>query len=408
MPAPTEDCGPLTVGKVPLSVAPASRSRSWPSRYALSLLRYSRSNARRSSTRRSSSSRCCTREPMACRCRSWASRSRLSALALASLVICSAWRRALPRISSASRRARPRVSSASRRASAIAWSAVCCASASTRAAVSMLSSGGGAILYSELIMAGSGRRRSGSGIIGSGAIRSGSWSVSGELSADTAVLPPRMHSASFARSSSFSWMSRSSSTSTSSRKASTSSSSYPGLSLVVLNCLFRTSAGVSGISSPRRAWCVPLWDRTGSEQLYGVDQEKNNEEQQHEAEVEGNTADPEHGDEPAQELQRRIGGRIDGFRRHQDRAPRLPVAGKRLYPAENQPPEQEEQIKPQCIGQHDLYDGHCSALSRQPMAGRPLRGRHVLSFVTGCLTLVEEPSFRHPSLVLGRDLDVRR
>src|SRR5262249_16440011 len=324
-----------------------------------------------------------------------ASRSRLSALALASLVICSAWRRALPRISSASRRARPRVSSASRRASAIAWSAVCCASASTRAAVSMLSSGGGAML----IMAGPGP-----GFSGSGAISSGSWSVSGELSADTAVFPPRMHSASFARSSSFSWMSRSSSTSTSSRKASTSSSSYPGLSLVVLNCLFRTSAGVSGISSPRRAWVCPLWDRTGSEQLYGVDQEKNNEEQQHEAEVEGNTADPKNGDERAEELQRRIGGRIDGFRRHQDRAPRLPVAGKRLYPAENQPPEQEEQIEPQCIGQHDLYDGHCSALSLQPMAGRPLRGRRVLSFVTGCLTLVEEPSFRPPSLVLRPDL----
>src|SRR5215475_2522828 len=363
MPAPTEDCGPPTVGKVPLSVAPASRSRSWPSRYALSLLRYSRSKARRSSTRRSSSSRCWTREPMACRCRSWASRSRLSALALASLVICSAWRRALPRISSASRRARPRVSSASRRASAIAWSAVCWASASTRAAVSMLSSGGGAML----IMAGSGRR-SGSGILGSGAIGSGSFS--GEFSADTADLPPRKHSVSFTRSSSFSWISRSSSTSTSSRKASTSSSSYPGLSLVVLNCLFRTSAGVSGISSPRRAWVCPLWDRTGSEQLYGVDQEKNNEEQQHEAEVEGNTADPEHGDEPAQELQRRIGGRIDGFRRHQDHAPRLPIAGKRLYPAENQPPEQEEQVEPECVGQHDLYYRHRSALALQTLAGR--------------------------------------
>src|SRR5438552_8826536 len=136
----------------------------------------------------------------------------------------------------------------------------------------MLSSGGGAML----IMAGSGRR-SGSGIIGSGAIDSGSFS------ADAADFPPRRHSASFARSSSFSWVSRSSSTSTSSRKASTSSSSYPGRSLVVLNCLFRTSAGVSGISSPRRTWVCSLWHRTGSEQLYGVDQEKNNEEQQHEA-----------------------------------------------------------------------------------------------------------------------------
>src|SRR5215471_991720 len=181
-----------------------------------------------------------------------------------------------------------------------------------------------------------------------------------------------MHSASFARSSSFSWMSRSSSTSTSSRKASTSSSSYPGLSLVVLNCLFRTSAGVSGISSPRRAWVCPLWDRTGSEQLNGVDQEKNNEEQQHEAEVEGNAADAEHGDEPAQELQWRIGGRVDGFRRHQHRAARAPVAGKRLYPAKDQPPEQQQEVEPERVGQHDLYDVHCSALSLQPMAGRPL------------------------------------
>src|SRR5262252_2831809 len=372
MPPLTADCGPATAGKVPLSAAPASRSRSWPSRYALSLLRYSRSNARRSSTRRSSSSRCWTREPMAWRCRSCASRSRLSARARASLVICSAWRLALPRISSASRRARPRVSSPSRRASAMAWSAVCWARARTRAAVSMLSSDG------MLARTGSGRC-SGSGMTGSGASISGSGSASGELSADTAVLPPRKHSASFDRSSSFSWMSRSSSTSTSSRKASTSSSSYPGLSLVVLNCLFRTSAGVSGISSPRRAWVCPLWDRTGSEQLYGVDQEKNNEEQQHEAEVEGNAADPEHGDEPAQELQRRIGGRIDGFRRHQHHAPRLPVAGKRLYPAENQPPEQEEQVEPECVGQHDLYYRHRSALALQTLAGRPLRGRRVVS-----------------------------
>ena len=75
---------------------------------------------------------------------------------------------------------------------------------------------------------------------------------------------------------------------------------------------------------------------------------------------------------------------------------------------QDQPPEQEEQVEPERVGQHDLYDGHCSALSVQPMAGRPLRGRRVVSFVTGCLTLVEEPSFRHPRLVLGRDLDVRR
>src|SRR5215813_699588 len=389
MPAPTEDCGPLTVGKVPLSVAPASRSRRWPSRYALSLLRYSRSNARRSSTRRSSSSRCCTREPMACRCRSCASRSRLSALALASLVICSAWRRALPRISSASRRA-----------SAIAWSAVCCASASTRAAVSMLSSGGGAML----IMAGSGRR-SGSGILGSGAIGSGSFS--GEFSADTADLPPRKHSVSFARSSSFSWISRSSSTSTSSRKASTSSSSYPGLSLVVLNCLFRTSAGVSGISSPRRSWVCSQWDRTGSEQLYGLDQEKNNKEQQHEAEVEGHAAEPQHGDEPAQELQGRVGSGVDGLRDDQHRPPRAPVAGKRLYPAENQPPDQEQQVAPEDVVQNGLYDAHGLVPFSQPTAGRPLLGRRAVLFVTRCLTLVEEPSFRHPRLVLGRDLDVR-
>src|SRR3974390_1736682 len=138
-------------------------------------------------------------------------------------------------------------------------------------------------------MTGSGCRRSGS-IRGPGAIRSGFGSDSGELNAGTADLPPRRTSASLARSSSFSWISRSSSTSTSSRKASTSSSSYPGLSLLLLNCLFRTSAGVSGISSPRRAWSVPLWDRTGSEQLYDVDQDKNQEEQQHEAEVQGHAA----------------------------------------------------------------------------------------------------------------------
>src|SRR5205823_756797 len=266
---------------------------------------------------------------------------------------------------------------------------------------SMLSSGGGAML----IMAGSGRR-SGSGIIGSGAIDSGSFS--GEFSADAADFPPRKHSASFARSSSFSWLSRSSSTSTSSRKASTSSSSYPGRSLVVLNCLFRTSAGVSGISSPRRTWVCSLWDRTGSEQLYGVDQEKNNEEQQHEAEVQGNTTEPEHGDEPTQELQGRVGSGVDGLRGHQHRASRSPVAGEGLNPAEDQPPEQEQQVKPERIRQNDLYDAHGAALPPQPAAGRPLRGRGAVLSVTRCLTLVEEPSFRHPRLVLGRDLDVRR
>ena len=197
-----------------------SRSRSWPSRYAFSLLRYSRSNARRSSTRRSSSSRCVTSEPIAWRCRSWASRSRDSARALASPVICSAWRRALVSTSSASRRARPSVSSASRRASAIAWSAVCWASESTRAAVSMLSSA----WYGRSIIMGSGRRI-GCSIGGSGAIMSGRGSDSGELSAMAGFPPPRRTSASLARSSSFSWINRSSSASTSSRKASTSSSS---------------------------------------------------------------------------------------------------------------------------------------------------------------------------------------
>src|SRR6266536_2139708 len=304
-------------------------------------------------------------------------------------------------MSSASRRARPSVSSASRRASAIAWSAVCCASASTRAAVSMLSSAGG-----MPIIGGSGLR-SGSGRGGSGAIISGG-SAMGELSADIGTLPPRSTSASLARSSSFSWSSRSSSASTSSRKASTSSSSYPGLSLVVLNCLFRTSAGVSGISSPRRTWVCSLWDRTGSEQLYGVDQEKNNEEQQHEAEVQGNTTEPEHGDEPTQELQGRIGSGVDGLRGHQHCTSRTPVAGERLNPAEDQPPEQEQQVQPERICQNDLYDAHGPVLSSQPTAGRPLRGRRAVLSVTRCLTLVEEPSFRHPRLVLGRDLDVRR
>src|SRR6516162_1659222 len=174
----------------------------------------------------------------------------------------------------------------------MAWSAVCCASESTRAAVSMLSSTGWCI---RSIIMGSGRRSCG----GSGTYASCLVSDNGELSAGMLGFPPpRKTSASFARSSSFSWISRSSSASTSSRKASTSSSSYPGRNLVVLNCLFRTSAGVSGILSPRRAWLcssAPYLKSTvhGLQTRYSyLKQNQYHNEQHHEAEVHGYCTEP--------------------------------------------------------------------------------------------------------------------
>src|ERR1700760_4296547 len=160
---------------------------------------------------------------------------------------------------------------------------------------------------------GSGRRSiimGGCSIADSGTMVSGRGSDSGELSATAGFPPPRKTSASFVRSSSFSWISRSSSASTSSRKASTSSSSYPGLSLVVLNCLFRTSAGVRGILSPRRAWLcslapcflkhrcssAPYLFSTvhGSKSRHShLKQNQYHDEQDHEAEVHGYCTEPE-------------------------------------------------------------------------------------------------------------------
>src|SRR6266851_1926787 len=164
-----------------------------------------------------------------------------------------------------------------------------------------------------------------------GAMRSGSWrggsafmssagaSACGALSAGT--LPPRSTSASLARSSSFSWISRSSSASTSSRKASTSSSSYPGRSLVVLNCLFRTSAGVSGISSPRRTWTVFLTTVPESKARHShLQQDQYHDEQNHEAEIQGYHTEPEGRDEAAQEFQGRVCDREDTLGDHQQYA----------------------------------------------------------------------------------------
>src|SRR5436190_7543090 len=69
---------------------------------------------------------------------------------------------------------------------------------------------------------------------------------------ETAGAPPRPPRSTWARSSLFSSIRRASSRSTSSRKASTSSSSYPRLPIGgFLKATLWTSAGVSGIGTPR-------------------------------------------------------------------------------------------------------------------------------------------------------------
>src|ERR687883_207617 len=69
---------------------------------------------------------------------------------------------------------------------------------------------------------------------------------------ETAGAPPRPPRSTWARSSLFSSIRRASSRSTSSRKASTSSSSYPRLPIGgFLKATLCTSAGVSGIETPR-------------------------------------------------------------------------------------------------------------------------------------------------------------
>src|SRR5690606_654434 len=118
---------------------------------------------------------------------------------------------------------------------------------------------------------------------------------------------PRRHSASFARSSSFSWIRRSSSASTSSRNASTSSSSYPGLRRVVLNCLFRTSAGVNGIwVSLARLESVRRDGTRSAKRGHNLDQDQDHNEQHCEAQVQRHRTQPEWRDETAEVLERGI------------------------------------------------------------------------------------------------------
>src|ERR1700733_14527428 len=103
--------------------------------------------------------------------------------------------------------------------------------------------------------------------------------------------------------------------------ASTSSSPEPGLSLVVLNCLFRTSAGVSGISSPRRTWTVFLTTVPESKVRHDhFKQDQNHDKQNHETEVHCHHAQPERWYEAAEELQWWICNREDTLGDHQQYA----------------------------------------------------------------------------------------
>src|SRR5690349_22497073 len=141
------------------------------------------------------------------------------------------------------------------------------------------------------------------------------------------------------------------------------------MSLVVLNCLFRTSAGVSGISSPRRTWTVFLTTVPESKARHDhFQQDQNHDEQNHEAEVHGHHTDPESRYEAAQQFQRRICDREDTLGDHQQYAGRTPVAGENLNPAEDHPADQYHEVDRQYVNEDFLQVLHESTLPQPATA----------------------------------------
>src|ERR687895_956830 len=137
-------------------------------------------------------------------------------------------------------------------------------------------------------------------------------------------------------------MRRSSSDSTSSRKASTSSSSYPGLSRVVLNCLFRTSAGVSGMFVSLARLESPK-DGIRSERLHEDDHDPDHDEEHREAEVERHVTQSYVRNETPQQLQWWLGDRISGLSQHQHHPRRVPGPRELAHGVQYRPADQEQE-----------------------------------------------------------------
>src|SRR5579875_1411416 len=96
-------------------------------------------------------------------------------------------------------------------------------------------------------------------------------------------------------------------------------------------------------SSPWRTCSVSPVDATRSDQLHGLQQNKNYQEQHHEAEVQGNSTEPEWPDVAPNDSQWRIRRRQDTHRQHQHDAARRPVPGEALNPADDPPSAEEQQ-----------------------------------------------------------------
>src|ERR1700733_353337 len=105
---------------------------------------------------------------------------------------------------------------------------------------------------------------------------------------------------------------------------------------------------------------------TVPESKVGHDQfehDQDHDEQNHEAQIQSYHTEPQRRDETPQELKWRIRHREGTLRDHQHDTRRMPVARKRLDPAENHPDYQNEQIDQQDDRKDRLQDSHRPALA---------------------------------------------
>src|SRR3954452_22419761 len=295
-----------------------------------------------------SADRLASRPPMASWCRWRASRSSASALARASRVTSSALERASERSLSASRRASATWSSAvrwaiisTRRACCSPspvpppgaptgpWARTCSSSACIdRAACSAAALSRWTRSSWALISLSSAARR-GSALGPAGA-------------------PPRPPRSTWARSSLFSSIRRASSRSTSSRKASTSSSSYPRLPIGgFLKATLCTSAGVSGIASPRvsrgRGWgcCLAvIHDQVLEHELHEHEQDN----QQHDgSQVQTHVTNAQRWDHTPQRLEGWISDAPHRFECRRRPSTGLPPTSVLEHRTQNEPGQQDQE-----------------------------------------------------------------